>query len=313
MYKNIGIFGAGTMGTNIAHEFAYYGVNVSLYSRSQKTLDVSRSVMDKSLAVMAEEGLIKPDEIGPTLSRIAFTLSIEECAEGKDVILETVIEDAGAKKALYDRLDDICPPDTIFTSDTSAMNIYELMPKRRLPRTLITHYIAPAHLIPLIELVKGEQTDPQLLADIKSMYQSMGKIPIVMEKLLPGFLLNRFQAVIGYEIAYLLENGYITAPELDLALKASLMPRGIVLGVIQRIDFAGIDTTYRSYLRGDINTPPTEFATLKELYDEGSLGAKTSKGFYDYSGRKPEEIMAERDRRLIRVLKASEDFIRNPV
>ena len=312
MYKNLGVFGAGTMGTNIAHEFAYHGVNVSLYSRGQKTLDQSRAVMEMSLDVMAEGGLIKPEEIGPTLSRIHFTRDIEECALGKDAVLETIVEDKDAKKALYEKLDELCPIDTIFASDTSAMNIYELMPERRLPRTLITHYIAPAHLIPLVELVKGERTDPAMVADIKAMYQKMGKIPIVMEKLLPGFLLNRIQAAIGNEMVFLLENGYITAPDLDLAMKASLMPRGIVLGLVQRLDFAGLAMAANSFKR-NIQTPPTEFTWLNDLVSQGHAGAKSGKGFYDYGGRDPREILAERDRRLIKVLKASEDIIRNPV
>lgn len=313
MSQTIGVFGAGTMGTNIAQDFAMKGFHVRHYSRSAKTLETSGAVMKKGYALLVEEGIITKEEMEASLGRIYRTQSLEDCAKGCDMVMETISENRDAKRALYEQLDEICPMGVIFLSDTSALNIYELMPERRLPDTLIAHYFAPAHLIPLVELVKGEKTPPELVAKIRKMYEDMDKIPIVIEKMLPGFIINRLQAALGQEIFYMLDNGFVSAEDLDLAVKSSLMFRGVVLGVVQRMDFSGIDNLYMGTKATPYVTPESTLNTLEKMIEEGNLGPKTGKGFYDYQGRSTEDILAERDRRLLSVWKATKEYIKNPV
>ncbi|MDL2289351.1 3-hydroxyacyl-CoA dehydrogenase family protein [Clostridia bacterium OttesenSCG-928-F22] len=312
MIQTIGVFGAGTMGTNIAQEFAMKGFDVHLYSRKKETLDKSISIMKTGYNLLCEEGMLTKEEEEAALKRITCTQSIEECAKGCDWVLETIVENKEAKKELYEKLDEICPLDVIFTSDTSVLNIYEFMPERRLPNTLITHYFAPAHLMPLVELVKGEQTRPELVTEIKAIYDKMGKIAIVIEKVLPGFVVNRFQGILSREVYHLLDNNYISPEDLDLAVKSTIMFRGIILGLVQRFDFTGLDQTYNSG-KTPMVTPPTDRKCLQDLLDKGYLGVKNGHGFYDYSDRTTEEVLAERDKSLIDVWRTTEKYIRGHI
>lgn len=313
MFKKIAVFGAGTMGTNIAQEFAVHGFEVNLYSRSQQTLDTAKTVMEKGYALLVEEGMFSEEQTAAAMQRICFTRSVEDCADGCDIVMETISEIRDAKRELFAQLDAICGPEVIFTSDTSALNIYELVPESRQPTTLITHYFAPAHLIPLVELVKGPQTRQQVVDDIKAMYTAMNKIPIVVEKVVSGFIVNRLQAAIDNEVNFLMDEGYINAEGMDLAVKSSLMLRGVVLGVVQKMDFTGLDS--RHHIRGSspYQAPKSKSRIAEELYEKGDYGVKTGRGFYDYGGRKPEDVMAERDRRIIQVWRATEDFIKGRV
>ena len=311
--ETIGIFGAGTMGANIAQEFALYGYQVRLYSRTAATLEGAKAVMETGLALMAEEGLTCEAAARDAMGRITFTTSLEEAAEGCDWVMETITENPAAKTALFEQLDAVCPMGVLFSSDTSGMDIFPLVPKRRLPDTLITHYVAPAHLIPLVELVRGEHTTDDVVEGMRAIYEKMGKIPIVLDKYVPGFILNRIQGAIENEVSWMLEEAIVSPEELDLAIKSSLMLRGVVLGVVQRSDFTGLDSRHHIRTSNPYVPPKSEGRAQEELYQQGHYGVKTGKGFYDYGGRSKEDVYAQRDRRIIKVWKAASDMIKNPV
>ena len=311
--SKVAVYGAGTMGAYIAQAFATHGLSVNLYSRSQKTLDTALSIMKTNIELLVEENMLPASELEDAFKRITCTTSMEDCAKDADMILETIIEKHDPKRELFALLDEICPEDVIFASDTSGINIFELIPARRQPYSIIAHYFSPAHLIPLVELVKGPETKGEVVESLREMYIEMGKTPVVVEKMLPGFVVNRFQRAMAAEADYLLDNGFITADQLDLALKSSILFRGVILGIIQRIDFSGVDSTVTIGRTTPVSTPPSEKKTITALYDAGHFGVKTGKGFYDYSGRKMEDVLRERDRRLIRLWEVAKDFIKNPV
>jgi 3-hydroxybutyryl-CoA dehydrogenase len=309
--RNIAVFGAGTMGPGLAQVFACAGYDVTMYSRKVETLDRAMSVARANLGTFAEAGLLSEAAIPDILGRIKTTRSVEEAAADADFVIESIAEKLEAKQALYEQLDAVCPRDSVITSNTSYLNIYEIMPSSRLPRTVIAHWFAPPHIVPLVEVIKGSDTAQETVDLVVELLKKVDRVPIVMEKFVPGFCINRFLRILGREIFFLLDNGYMTADQLDLAVKASLIPRAMVLGFVQRYDFTGIDLSYGNLQNPNFIEPPIDNnpRSLRELMDQGDLGVKTGKGFFDYSDRPLEQVLRERDMALIKVFEDVKDLI----
>jgi 3-hydroxybutyryl-CoA dehydrogenase len=309
--SNVAIFGAGTMGPGLAQVFATAGHRVMLYSRTDATLGQAISVVERNLATFAEWGQVDPEAVPGILARISPTRSVEEAARGADLIVETIVENREAKQALFEQLDELCPEGAIFTSDTSYLNVFEIVPARRLPHTLIAHWFAPPHIIPLVEVVKGPRTSEEVVELVVSLVRAVGHVPTVMEKFIPGFCINRLLRGIGREVFYLLDNGYITAEQLDVAVKASIIPRAMVLGFVQRYDFTGLDLTYRNLQNEAFVDAPVDESprSLVERVERNELGVKTGKGFYDYGGRPLEEVLHERDSAMLEVFGEMRELI----
>ncbi len=309
--RKIAVFGAGTMGPGLAQVFATAGYDVTMYSRKAETLEKAMSVANANLSTFVEHGLLSQSDVPAILARVTTTQSVEEAATDADFVIESIAEKVDAKQALYEELDRVCPERTIFTSNTSYLNIYEIMPAARLPQTVIAHWFAPPHIVPLVEVVKGPETAQATVDFVVELLKKVDRVPTVLEKFVPGFCINRFLRIIGRECFFLLDNGYMTAEQLDLAVKASIIPRAMVLGFIQRYDFTGVDLSYgnlqnKAFVEAPIDNQPK---SLVELMDKGELGVKSGKGFFDYSDRPLEQVLRERDAALIKVFEDVKDLI----
>ncbi len=304
--KDIGVIGAGTMGPGIAQVFALNGYRVKIYTRRHETLTQAASVVKTNLDLLAKMKVIKAKDIRSILHRMTFTNSIQEAGEHADLILETVIEDPKVKREVFASLDRLCSPEAIFLSNTSNLNIFNLVNRPRLPNLAICHWFAPPHIIPLVEVVRGPETRDATVQLTVSTLKKMGKIPMVIERFIPGFVINRILRIMGREIFYLIDNGYVSPEQLDLAVKTSIAPRMMVLGLVQRYDFTGLDLSLRNLQNAEFFDPPINNnpKALVERVQKGDLGVKTGKGFYDYEGRKYEGVSRDRDLYLLKVLKA---------
>ena len=150
---------------------------------------------------------------------------------------------------------------------------------------------------------------------VVSFHKNCGKTAIRMEKYIPGFIVNRMQSAMTKEVIYLLENGYCTPEELDLAVKTSLMPRGLILGLVQRMDFSGLDTVANG-LRNKSYTPapaPGEDNPILAHVERGELGVKSGSGFYDYSHRPYAETLRKRDEQLVKSVALAKECIDDPL
>lgn len=313
----IAVLGAGTMGPGIAQVYATGGYEVVMWTRSESTREKALASLQNQFATFVEEGEISREDADAALNRISFKLTVEEAIEGCQFIQETIVEKRDAKEALYAQLDAaVGGKDVIIASNTSALNIFEVVPERLLAQQIICHWYAPAQLLPLVEVVKSEQA-PSEYADIAmALLKNCGKTAVFMKKFIRGYIVNRLQQCLHREVFYLIDNGYCDAEAIDLAAKASFIPRACVLGICKRIDFGGVDMSANNYINKSYTMPENGDElpkTLKELVDNGDLGIKTGKGLYDYTGVDIEALKLKRDKQLFEVFRLERKFLSDPV
>jgi 3-hydroxybutyryl-CoA dehydrogenase len=301
--RNVTIVGAGTMGHSLAQVFAQGGYHVWLNDVKEEILDRARKLIASNLSTLSELGIVEKAQREPILARIHTTPRLEEAGKNADFVIEAIIEDQPAKKEMFSKLDKICPPGAILASNTSYMDIFKFVETKRPDKVLITHWFAPPHIVPLVEIVKGPQTSQETVDVVKALMVKVGKKPIVITKFLPGFIANRLQSALSNEVMHLLDNGYASPEDIDTATKASFALRMPIVGLVKRMDFTGLDLSQKIMSNMTYKVPPqrSRSETLDKLVSQGKLGVKTGSGYYQYGGRSTEEIMKERDLKLIRL------------
>jgi len=294
--KNITIVGAGTMGHSLAQVFAQGGYPVVLTDIKEETLSAALGLIAANLKTLSELGLAGGADLSETLGRIQTTTELPVAAATADLIVEAIVENPEAKKKLFSDLDRMSPPHAILASNTSFLDIYQFVETKRPHKVLIAHWFAPPHIIPLVEIVPGPQTAPETVSVVKTMLEGLGKQTIVLKKFLPGFIVNRLQSALTREVLFLLENGYADPQDIDKAAKAGFGIRIPILGLVQRMDFTGLDL-----MKDILENREKRSQIIDDLVAQGRLGVKSGRGFYDYTGRPVEEVLRERDLKLLKL------------
>lgn len=313
--KKIAVLGAGTMGPGIAQTYAMGGYAVTMWTRSEETREKARASLRASLETFEAEGLLS-ESVDAVFSRVDFAPTVEECIAGADFIQETIVENKDAKIALYEQISACVSPEAIVASNTSGLNIFELVPEKLLPQMCIAHWYAPPQLIPLVEVLKSEQAPEEYGKIVVELLTKCGKTAVFMKKFVRGYIVNRLQQCLNREIFYLLDNGFCDAEAIDLAAKASFIPRAVVLGLCKRADFGGLDMTANNYRNKSYTMPEggDEMPrTLQEHIDRGELGLKSGKGFYDYTGVDKAALLKKRDAQLFEIFRVARKFMDDPV
>jgi len=304
--KNVAVIGTGTMGPGIAQIFSQGGLEVVLYDIKEDQLTKALEAIQKNLNIFRETGFLTSKEVEEVRKKITSTSNLEEAVKRVDFVLEAVPEVLDIKKSVFQALDSLCPPDVILASNTSGISITEIAKATRTPNRVVgMHWWNPPIIIPAIEIVKGEQTEEEVLTITKSLVSKIKKIPVIVRKDVPGFLGNRMQYALMREAIALLNEGVASAEDIDMMIKAGIGFKFPVMGPLETIDMAGLDIFHRvsQYLYGKLDQSPSPPAIIKEKVEKNELGLKTGRGFYDYTHVDTQALMAERIKKLMVILR----------
>lgn len=302
--RKVAIAGAGTMGASMAETFAKFGYEVVLYDIFDTALEKAKALIDLNQRTEQEEGRATAQESADIMDRIRFTLDKEDFRE-VDFVVEAVLEKPDVKHGFWAEISEIVREDAILVSNTSGLSITRIAEAVKGPERFGgMHWINPPHLIPLIEVIKGEKTSEETAKTVYDLCLKIDKKP-VMVKDAPGFALNRIQLAILRECLYIAEQGIASPEDIDKVMKYALGVRYACLGPMEVCDHGGLDVFYNiaSYLFEDLCDAKKPFGLLKEAVENGNYGVKNGKGFYDYSDGKDKEAIMYRDRMYTKVSK----------
>lgn len=313
MIKNITVVGAGTMGHGIAHVFARAGFKVNLCDTYAPMLEIAPVKMREELQFMADEGYIDQETVENTMNNITICASVEEAAKDADYVIEAVKEDMAVKKALFAQLDKICPAHTIFATNTSSLKLSEMiadLPAERQERCMVSHWYNPAYLIPVAELSKFGNMSEEVFQEVYDMYVKAEKRPVCVYKDVTGMIANRLLHALAREAFYLVEEGVGMPEDIDNALKFGPCFRNATTGMLEVADMGGLDVwvAVEDNIFPALNNSDKACGMMRKLSEEGNLGMKSGKGFYEYPGEEGAKAQTAFYKRLIEQLKVSKNY-----
>ncbi|MDF3839912.1 3-hydroxyacyl-CoA dehydrogenase family protein [Cupriavidus basilensis] len=283
--KTVGVAGSGTMGAGIAIVAARAGFKTIVYDTRQEALDRARSQTEGFLKKSAERGKIQPDEVGKIMDRWQGTTSVAAMAEC-DIVIEAIFEDLAVKHELFSALDKVCPPHTLFASNTSTISITEIAGGSGRPDRFVgMHFCLPAQLMKLVEMSPGLTTSDESFATAWEFTLAMGQKPVRTQDT-PGFILNYFLIPFNNDAIRLVEQGVAEPADIDAAIKTAL---GYPMGPLELLDLVGLDTQKLlcEAMYGLTNEPRAACPPLvRRMIAARRLGKKTGQGFHTYSDSK---------------------------
>ena len=287
--KNVGIIGAGLMGHGIAQVFGIKAYRVNLYDKDHEMLESAPGRIRKNLQTFLELKLIEESDIEGCLSNLNLCRDMSDLCSGVDVIVEAVSENLEVKQSVFSEMETLTSQQTILCTNTSGIRIGEISGHLQFKdRVIGTHFWNPPHAVPCVEVVKSEYTSNEVFQTIVDLMKKVGKKPVRVLKDVPGFIGNRLQLALFREALSLVERGIADPEDIDTVVRYSFGSRLPFVGPFETMDLAGHDIGYevQKYLFPELCSDSKPSKVLKRMVDDGLLGVKTRKGFYEWNDGK---------------------------
>ena len=277
----IAVLGAGIMGRGIAYAAALGGYTTILQDTDGGSLENWMNDIWATFEKGVVTGKVDEEAAMRANKRLSSSRSLEDAAQGADLVIEAVPERIDLKVELFGALDRITPPHAILASNTSSLSITEMAAATQRPRQVVgMHFFNPVHRMRLLEVVRALETSDETIEAAKAVGVKMGKECVVVRES-PGFVTSRINAMIGNEAFYMLQEGVASARDIDKALKLGL---NHPMGPFELVDLVGLDTrlSILQYLHRTLGEKFRPCPLLEQHVRDGRLGRKVGKGVYDY-------------------------------
>lgn len=306
MIENVGVIGSGTMGFGIAFQFITNGTQVTIQDINSDAFELAKEKLITYLTIFREEGVLFTDSEEVIIDRLKFTTKIEDLKHCH-LIIESATENLELKQKIFKQLDEVCDEKTILSSNTSSLKLSEItrdISESRKQRVLLTHFFNPAHIVPLVELLKGPETLQEVYNEVDAFMKKVGKVTIEVKKEVPGLVANRIQTALAREALALLEDGVVSEHDLENAIFAGPGFRFSTSGLLKIMDFGGLDVwnIVLDQLQPALESNVRSFEVIKEKVQTNKIGVKASQGFFEYPGKSLDSYVVERDRSLVQQL-----------
>lgn len=281
--KNVCVIGGGLMGRQIALNTAIYPFQVTLYDNNPDMRQAVKQWADEYLSGRVAKGRMTQEQVDAIKNRFCVADTLEAAAKDSDLVIEAIVEREDVKNSLFAQLCQIVRPDTIIATNSSRMCSSKFKDTVTNPSRLANlHYFNPALVMKLTEVVRGEHTGDETVKALCEFSIATGKKPVTVNKEIDGFIVNRVLGAIYAESRWLVQEGYCSYEDLDIACENGL---NHPMGPFRLNDLTGIDLTYDIMKAGYDRTgkKPIGFDQVKELYDKGWYGKKSGRGYYDYT------------------------------
>lgn len=285
--RTVAVVGAGDMGHGIAEVALITGYKVNLYDIKQEFLDKGRQRIMESLDKLALKGRVPVEHVEKIRDELLTTATdLSDAVKDADLAIEAAPEELDLKKKIFAEMDKGAPAHAMLASNTSTMSITEIGNATGRPEKVLgMHYFNPAVIMKLVEVIRGEETSDETIEAAHAYVRKIGKVPVIVKKDVPGFIANRVNAPAGVLINAIIGSGEIE-PE---ALDAFVRSLGAPMGPCELQDYVGIDISVNGakYYAQTVHPDFAPSPHLLKMVEEGDLGKKTGKGYFDWSQGRP--------------------------